>query len=436
MKKKKIMASLVLSAMLVGTLGTSVSASTWKPEGTPGTSAVGGQGSGNGSGVVQREKVENCFLVAVPTTMRRLSFFADPTGSTLDTTVGGTFQFQNEEQTWNGNPWIEQGRAQFSNAVTVYNAGSVPVTLKVSPLVTMRTKNGPVDNFHDGDITKPLLKVNVTAAVIGSEKNVNDPGTATYANVPVGNTVKTAGDNFHSVAAPVPANTNKKYAREVSKDKWQIEIPAGIATDKWLKSEELFTSTGVRYTKYSPVTLEEYNAAATVNKNAGSVNWDTTIAENDQTITKFDYPAAVFRLSGEANYKDDPTWDILDLTADLNLVWEIKDETSIAPEVEQVVVVTDLVNGNKIPVNLGKGDKAANAVTSVVWDVPGMGQMELLGKYVEYVPVSGSEGNLVIDQEALRTWYNAPDLNPATLFVTLTKANGDKVTLSTRIFVY
>ena len=146
MKKKKIMASLVLSAMMVGTLGTSVSASTWKPEGTPGVSAVGGHGTGNGSGVVQREKVEHCFLVAVPTTMRRLSFFADPTGSTLDQTVGGTFQFQNEKQTWDGEEWIEEGRAKYSNYVAVYNAGSTDVTLSVTPSVTMRTISGPVTN--------------------------------------------------------------------------------------------------------------------------------------------------------------------------------------------------------------------------------------------------------------------------------------------------
>lgn len=428
MKKKKIMASLVLSAMMVGTLGTSVSASTWKPEGTPGTSAVGGQGNGTGSGVVQREKTEHCFLVAVPTSMRRLSFFADPTGNTLDTEVGGTFQFQNEVQTWEGNEWILPGRSQFSNAVTVYNAGSIPVTLNVTPVVTMRTINGAVANGYNGNTSDPLLKVNVTAAVIDA--------TATYDTVPVGSTVKNAGDNFHSDPAPVASSTPLTWAREVSKDKWQIRIPAGTADDEWLKSEDLLTAAGVRYTKFSPVTLEEYNAAATVNKNAGEGNWDTTIAKNDQTITKFEYPAAVFRLYGEANHEDDPTWDILDLTADLNLVWEIKDETSVAPEVEQIVVVTDLVNGNKVPVNLGKGDQAANAVTSVLWDVPGMGQMELLGTFVEYVPTSGSEGNLVIDQEALRTWYNAPDLNPATLFITMTKANGDKVNLSTRIFVY
>ncbi len=431
MKKKKIMASLVLSAMLVGTLGTSVSASTWKPEGTPGTSAVGGQGNGTGSGVVQREKTEHCFLVAVPTSMRRLSFFADPTGQTLDTAVGGTFQFQNEVQTWEGNPWIDRGRSQYSNAVTVYNAGSVPVTLKVSPVVTMRTINGAVANGYNGDTTDPLLKVNVTATVIGSTS-------PTYGDVISGNTVTNAGTNFYSDPAPVASTTPLTWAREVSKDKWQIRIPAGDASDEWLKSEELLTAAGVRYTKFSPVTLEEYNAAAKLNDellNAGKP-MDTTIAKDEKSLSKFEYPAAVFRLYGEANHEDDPTWDILDLTADLNLVWEIKDETSVAPEVEQIVVVTDLVNGNKVPVNLGKGDQAANAVTSVLWDVPGVGQMELLGTFVEYVPTSGSEGNLVIDQEALRTWYNAPDLNPATLFITMTKANGEKVNLSTRIFVY
>lgn len=430
MKKKKIMASLVLSAMLVGTLGTSVSATAWKPEGTPGTSAVGGQGSGNGSGVVQREKTEHCFLVAVPTSMRRLSFFADPTGQTLDTTVGGTFQFQNEVQAWEGRAWIDRGRSQYSNAVTVYNAGSVPVNLTVTPVVTMRTINGAVANGYNGDISDPLLKVNVTAAVIDA--------TATYANVDAGNAVDNAGTNFHSDPAPVASTTPLTWAREVSKDKWQIRIPAGDATDEWLRSEDLLTAAGVRYTKFSPVTLEEYNVAAKLNdelNNAGKP-MDTTIAKDNVSLSKFEYPAAVFRLYGEANHEDDPTWDILDLTADLNLVWEIKDETSVAPEVEQIVVVTDLVNGNKIPVNLGKGDAAANAVTSVLWDVPGMGQMELLGTYVEYVPTSGSEGNLVIDQEALRTWYNAPDLNPATLFITMTKANGDKINLSTRVFVY
>ena len=291
MKKKKIMASLVLSAMLVGTLGTSVSASTWKPEGTPGTSAVGGQGNGTGSGVVQREKTEHCFLVAVPTSMRRLSFFADPTGQTLDTAVGGTFQFQNEVQTWEGNPWIDRGRSQYSNAVTVYNAGSVPVTLKVSPVVTMRTINGAVANGYNGDTTDPLLKVNVTATVIGSTS-------PTYGDVISGNTVTNAGTNFYSDPAPVASTTPLTWAREVSKDKWQIRIPAGDASDEWLKSEELLTAAGVRYTKFSPVTLEEYNAAAKLNDellNAGKP-MDTTIAKDEKSLSKFEYPAAVFRL--------------------------------------------------------------------------------------------------------------------------------------------
>lgn len=433
MKKKKIMASLVLSAMMVGTLGTSVSASTWKPEGTPGVSAVGGHGTGNGSGVVQREKVEHCFLVAVPTTMRRLSFFADPTGSTLDQTVGGTFQFQNEKQTWDGEEWIEEGRAKYSNYVAVYNAGSTDVTLSVTPSVTMRTISGPVTNGYKENLDDPLLKVNVTAAVVGQG------GTATYDDV---DDEATFDNHFHSVKkASVTDSTPKTWAREIGRDKWEVKIPAGTENDEWLISEDGLTSGGVRYKKYLPVTLEEYNAAALLNKDKTPEEMEKNpIAKDDQTINRFDYPAAVFRLYGEANHEDDATWDILDLTADLNLVWQIKDNSSVAPEIEQVVVVTDLVNGNKIPVSLGKGDKAMNNVSSVIWDVPAIGdqaafQMELLGNFVKYVPVSGSEGNLVIDEEALRTWYNSPDHNPATLRVTMTKGS-QKVTLSTVIFVY
>lgn len=434
MKKKKVMASLVLSAMMIGTLGTSVSAASWKPDGTPGTSEVGGQGSSSGVGIVTRERHEELFLVAVPTSARKYEFYADPTGSTLDNKE--KFQFQREAQKWvekdektgNENPaneqlTIEPGRANFSNWVTVYNAGSKDVILNVSAVPSIRNAAG-------GTVTpeKEMITIDVKSVVLKNRPNDGkNLTTDSFKNWKVGNT---------AVTAETALNNGWAVQDKDTKTLWSVKIPGRKAVSegqelpadahKWIGTETVYTPGGVKYTKDYAISLETYNSSA----------------KDEEKLKEFKYPTALFALTGNALNPDYYMWDA-DITARLAVKWYITDPTASGPSIEQSIVITDIENGNKVPVSLGKGDGAMNDISSVKWVVSaeedpnkvGFTQ-ELLGSLVKYVPSSGSTGNLVFDETALRTLYNYESLNGATMVVTFTKPGVESKTVSFVLWVY
>lgn len=424
MKKKKVMASLVLSAMMVGTLGTSVSASTWKPDTTPGTSSAGGFGQTGGLGIVTRERHEDLFLVAVPTSARSFRFYADPTGNTLDAGVG-TFQFQNQAQKWSEKPQllkdkddtavdkldIAEGRDPLSNFVVAYNAGSRTVDLTVDANIILADAFG---NTVDNDI----LSVETVAHVIADRTNYNPLVSADFINWKIGD------------SPTAPGNTYTGAIQQSNLTSWVVHIPSAktsASNPDWIRTESLQTPAGLQYTKDFAVSLEEYNAN-----------------ESDENkYNEFKYPVALFRLKGNTLKPESDTWDIDGLTARLSVKWEIKDPANEKPQVDQVVVITDIENGNKVPVTLGKGSDKMNGISSVLWKVPaevdpnGVGfTQELLGSLVKYVPTSGNTGNLVYDETALRTLYNYANLNGTEMQITFIAPGKDPVIKSFNLFVY
>lgn len=432
MKKKKVMASLVLSAMMIGTLGTSVSAASWKPDGTPGTSEVGGQGSSSGVGIVTRERHEELFLVAVPTSARKYEFYADPTGSTLDNNA--KFQFQREAQKWvekdektgdvlSESLQIPAGRENFSNFVTVYNAGSKDVILNVSAVPSIRNAAG-------GTVTpeKEMITIDVKATVLKNRPTDGQSVTeASFKNWKVGDTFMTAKAALEEGRAVQDANTKTLWSVKIPGTKAVVkgqELPAD--DHKWIGTETVYTPGGVKYTKDYSISLETYNSSA----------------KDKEKLKEFKYPTALFALTGDAHNPDYYMWDE-DITARLAVKWYITDPTASGPSIEQSIVITDIENGNKVPVSLGKGEGAMNDISSVKWVVSaeedpnkvGFTQ-ELLGSLVKYVPSSGSTGNLVFDETALRTLYNYESLNGATMVVTFTKPGVESKTVSFVLWVY
>lgn len=427
MKKKKVMASLVLSAMMIGTLGTSVSAASWKPDGTPGTSEVGGQGGTGGVGIVTRERHEKLFLVAVPTSARKYEFYADPTGSTIND--GEKFQFQREDQTWTENFMVEgdaeagyekfkidKGRKNFSNFVVAYNAGSKDVKLSVSANVSIAdATGGPIDN--DGLLNVEVLSTVLDAAKRADYKNYDNLDETDFKNWKIG----------QSEALKEQIAAEGGAIQQDSKTLWQIDLDGTPAADaKWLGTETVYSPGGIKYTKDYAVKLEDFNATTTP----------------DKVQKEFKYPAALFVLKGEANKPESPVWD-MDVVARLAVKWYITDPTASGPSIEQSIVITDIENGNKVPVSLGRGDGAMNDISSVKWvvgaeeDPNGVGfTQELLGSLVKYVPSSGSTGNLVFDESALRTLYNYESLNGATMVVEFSKPGVASKTVTFILWVY
>ena len=442
MKKKKILASLVLSAMMVGTLGTSVSAATWKPDNTSGVSSTGGSGGTTGSGIVQYDRVEKLFLVAVPTTARQYRFYADPTGNTL--TSGKTFQFQNEEQKWVENPQyqeerdngtkvpqtlteIQKGDADISNFVAVYNAGSVDVTVNVDARLSFSSaENGMTIEDENG-----VLGVRVVAKRL----EATDRQAATPFAV---NT-----DTFTRALATDSAdyrNTIKKKGGAVQSLKtstlWEIDLPAaevGSNVDAgeavWITKEDTLSSTGQKVTKDVAVSLEDYNAQHI----------------DEKKLTEYKYPVALFALTGYATDRDDDFWK-QDILARLVVKWDIRNNATkdTAPTVDPVVTITDLKDGNFVPVSLGSGDKGMNTVSSVQWVVdPGQDssnpagfRQELLGTQVTYQPLTATTGNLVFDQMALMTLNRYEAYNGSKIVVTFSAPGKADVQKTFQLWVY
>lgn len=442
MKKKKVMASLVLSAMLVGTLGTSVSAtSAWKPDGTPGTSNTGGQGIGSGVGIVTRERHEELFLVAVPTSARKYEFYADPTGKTLDN--NDKFQFQRENQKWEeldaktGDPVvgdtdpfaIVQGRENFSNIVAVYNAGSKDVELNVSAIPSIRNAAGTTVTPE-----KEMIDITVVSTVLNTGKRASNADTG------LGNGTSTTAFGYCTPTSKGLANVSytnnttvanaRGYAVQDAnvKTMWKVSLPGtkADADPDWIGTETVYSPGGIKYTKDYAVSLETYNSTA----------------KDEEKLKEFKYPVALFALVGDAKNPSYYMWDE-DITARLAIKWYITDPTATGPRIEQSIVITDIENGNKVPVSLGTGAGAMNDVKSVKWvvspeeDPNHVGfEQELLGTFVEYVPTSGSTGNLVFDQAALRTLYNYESLNGSLMVVTFEKPGVEDKTAQFVLWVY